>query len=171
DNDEAEQSPPLRLARGNLSTFEGLQYPTADKCCVVHALEARRKRLPGILTEVAVCRAGRDDEVVIGQVEPIGEDLAPFSVNPGNRRQHYLDIELVAENGPYGHGDVGRRQPGGRNLIEQWLEQVVVLSVEECDASRCMPQRSSAGDATESCSDDDHTGQALDVKSLLARQL
>jgi hypothetical protein len=66
DNDEAKQSPPFRLARGHLSMFEGLEYATADKCCVVHALEARRKRLPSILTEVAVRRAGRDDKVVIG---------------------------------------------------------------------------------------------------------
>src|SRR5262249_19467824 len=108
DNDEAEQSPPLLLARGHLSMFEGLQHPTADKCCVVHALEAWRKGSPGVLTEVAVRRTGRDDEVVVGYAEPIGQHLAPVSVDAGHCRQHHLGIELVAENSPYGNGNVTR---------------------------------------------------------------
>src|SRR5258707_7736686 len=66
DNDEAEKPPPLRLARGHLSTVEGLEHPTADKCFVVHALHSWRNGRPGVVTEVAVRRAGRDDKVVIG---------------------------------------------------------------------------------------------------------
>ena len=46
---------------------------------------------------------------------------------------------------------------------------MVVLLVDERDASRGMPQRSSAGDTTESCSDDDDTRQALEAKGRLAR--
>jgi hypothetical protein len=38
---------------------------------------------------------------------------------------------------------------------------VVVMPIDQCDAGRGMPQRSSASDATESCSNDDDTGQAL----------
>src|SRR5215472_12580091 len=83
-------------------------YPTPDKSCVFHALEAWRKGCPGVFTEVAMRRAGRDDEVVVGYAEPIGQHLAPLSVDAGHCRQHHLGIELVAENSPYGNGNVTR---------------------------------------------------------------
>src|SRR4029077_12291885 len=120
---------------------------------------------PGVLTEIAVCRASGDDEVVVWQFEPISDHLAPRGVDPGNGRQQHLGIELVAENSPYGDGNVSGRQARGRNLVKQWLEEVVVLSIDECDASRGMAQRSRASDATEPCSDDHYTGQPLEVKS------
>src|SRR5258706_15576807 len=110
------------------------------------------------------------EEVAKGWLDPLHQPPPPLSVEAGDGRQHHLGIELVTENSPYGDGNVSRRQRGGRNLVEQWLEQVVVLPVDECDASRGMPQRSSASDASKSCSNNDDTGQALEVKSRLARQ-
>src|SRR5215469_11156836 len=69
---------------------------------------AWRKGCPRVFTEVAVRRAGRDDEVVVGYAELIGEHLAPLSVDAGHCRQHHLGIELVAENSSYGDGNVSR---------------------------------------------------------------
>jgi hypothetical protein len=70
------------------------------------------------LTEIAACRTDRDDEVVVGQLEPIGEHLAAGGVDSDNRRQQHLGIELIAKNSPYGDGNVSRRQAGSRNLVE-----------------------------------------------------
>src|SRR6516165_9162758 len=99
------------------------------------------------------------------------QHLTPLSIEAGDGRQHQLGIELVTENSPYGDGNVSRRQRGGRNLVEQWLEQVVVMPIDQRNAGRGMPQSSRASDTTESCSNDDDTGQAHEVKSRLARQL
>ncbi len=39
-----------------------------------------------------------------------------------------------------GDGDVGRAQRGGRHLVEQRLEQMMIRAVDDRDPHRCPPQ-------------------------------
>lgn len=53
-------------------------------------------------------------------------------------------------------GDVGRRQPGRRHLVEQWLKEVMVLPVDQGDVRRRLGKPLRDSEAGEAGADDDH---------------
>ena len=66
DDDERQQAL-LRVGIGlALGGLEGQQHPPPDLQRIVERLEARRPRRPFGMAEIGVRRAGRDDQIVVG---------------------------------------------------------------------------------------------------------
>ncbi len=75
--------------------------------------------------------AGGNDDRAVRQRRAALEDHAPGGgVDGGHRAQHHPQVALAAEDPADRRGDVGRRQAGGGDLIQQRLEDVMVVPVD-----------------------------------------
>ena len=93
---------------------------------------------PVIVAEIGVGDARRQDQdVVIDRA--VGQD-DPFLGHVDGRGvgQHHADVRLMAEDPADRRGDVGRAERGGRHLVEQRLEEVVVGAVDDRDPARAL---------------------------------
>jgi hypothetical protein len=61
----------------------------------------------------------------------------------------------MAQNAADGLGDVGRRKHGKRDLIKQWLKDVMVAAVDEGDVDREVSEPFGCVEPGESATDDD----------------
>ena len=105
-------------------------------------LEAGRMRGPFVAAEIAVARAGREDQPVI--VERARRCRAARcsgrASTPVDLVEQHADVARFGEDRADRRGDVGRRQGGGRDLVEQGLEQVMVAPVDQRDVDgACRP--------------------------------
>jgi hypothetical protein len=135
DQDEREERPLLRRIALTLRSLERGQDPPPDLERVLDGLEAGRERRPGVVPEVRVRRAGREDEEV--ERQPIAvRDLngARRQIDRRHVAEDHLGVGLPPQHAADRRGDVGRVQGGGRDLVQQRLEQVVVPAIH--DASR-----------------------------------
>src|SRR5688572_25916243 len=57
-----------------------------------------------------------------------------------HRVHQHGHIGMIAQNGSNGLGDVGRGEAGGRDLVKQWLEKMMVLTVHNGDTRPWMPE-------------------------------
>ena len=105
-----------------------------------------RGRGPVVVTEIGVLRAGREDQVVVGNAAALGDHLAPRRVDARHLAEHDIDVPRARQDAADRRGDVGRREPGGRHLIEQRLEQVIVVLVDDGDVER-LPASALAADS------------------------
>jgi hypothetical protein len=65
---------------------------------------------------------GGDDEMVERNAAAFRDHFVARGIDARNFGEDDPSVLLPAENSPNRRGDVCRRQPGGRNLIEQRLE-------------------------------------------------
>src|SRR5919206_568525 len=86
---------------------------------------------------------------------PVDHDLAPRLVDAGDAAELDARVRLSGQDGADRPGDVGRREGGGRYLVEQGLEQVVVAPVDQDDVDRGAGERPGAGEAAEASPEDD----------------
>ena len=100
-------------------------------------LEPGREALPLVVAEVRVGRAGGDDQVVVGELA-VGR-AAPV-VRRGRTPVASASSTVVffcfAQDRAERIGDVARVERGGRDLVEQRLEQMVVAPVDQRDLHR-----------------------------------
>ena len=82
----------------------------------------------------------------------------PRDVDAGDLAEHDVDVLRARQNAADRRGDVGGRKSGGRDLIEQRLEQVIVVLVDDRDVERRSGKRLCGGQSAESGSDDDDAG-------------
>ena len=81
DHDEGEQAPPLSRVVAPLGLLEGGQDAAADAGGVVDLLQAGRDALPVVVAEIGVPRAGRQHEIVVGDVAVLERDGAALLVD------------------------------------------------------------------------------------------
>ena len=110
------------------------------------ALEPGGDRLPLVVPEVGMPRAGRDDQIVVREAVPIGEVHLP-----GRRRRSRSPRPAAlpcssASEGSTGWGQAMSRgvERRGRDLVQHRLEQVVVPSVHDGDPHRRILRRRAA---------------------------
>ena len=150
----------VRMA-GDLGALEGDQDALAHLGGVDDALQPRGEGRPGVLAEIAVLgTGGQDQEVIVDRAGGIREHLPGPRVDAGDLGQQDRRVALLGKNTADGPGDVGRRQVGGRHLIQQRLEQVVVALVDDDHVDRRVPQLLGRRQAAEAGADDDHTRSA-----------
>ena len=81
-------------------------------------------------------------------------DLASAKIEAHHLAQQHLDVLVPGDNLADGRGDLGRREPGGRHLIQQRLKSVMVLAIDQRDLDRQTGQRLGSLQATEAAADD-----------------
>ena len=101
---------------------------------VLQRLQTRRERLPLVMAEIGVSRAGREHQRVIGNAVAVIEQHA-FSrridaADIGEQRRDFVTVAQQIADRP---GDLGCRKRGGRDLIEQRLEQMMVAAIDQRD--------------------------------------
>ena len=151
----------IALRRQPLGGLERLQQPAPDVDGVGDGLEAGRVLLPLIVPEIVVMRPGREDQVIIGNGTVAHLNKAPLGVHAGDFPKQHLGVLLSPQHMADRRADVGRRERGGRHLIEQGLEEVVVLPVDERHMHRRMGQRAGGTQSAEPAADDDDTWQGI----------
>ncbi len=75
--------------------------------------------------------------------------------HPLDFTQHDEGIFLPAKNHADRLSDVGRRQSSAGNLVKQWLEQVVVIAIDDGKLDGSVLQRPGAEESPEATTDDD----------------
>jgi hypothetical protein len=105
-----------------LGCLKGQQNSPAHIRRIFHGFQSRREPGPFIVPKVAVPRAGRDDEVVVGNTEVAHNHLAPVEVDVGHGAEQDANIRLIAKEAADWSGDVGRGESSGRDLIQQRLK-------------------------------------------------
>ncbi len=114
------------------------------------------------MTEVGVARAGGEDQRVIAHHRAVfGPHLPGLGVDPGHPRQQGFDVAAAPHQGPDRPGDLGGRQGGGGDLVEQGLEQMMVALIDKGDARPGALQRLHRLQSAEARPHDDHAGTAL----------
>ena len=89
------------------------------------------------------------DRAVCGD-QPLGSGL-----ETRHFRHAELEILLATQHRADRPRDLFRLEPGGSDLIQEGLEQVVVVPVHEHDVHRCFAQRARRAQSTEPRTDDD----------------
>ena len=101
---------------------------------VFQRLQARRERLPLVMAEIGVTRAGGENQRVVGHGVAVIEQHAlgrgVDAADGGKQRRHLRAVAQEIADRP---GDLGGRQRGGRDLVEQRLEQMMVAAVDQRD--------------------------------------
>ncbi len=121
--------------------FKRKQHAAADFERVFDGLQARSEGLPIIVTEVGVRGAGGDHQVVVGKLllrclyDAAGEVEVLDFLKQGD------DIGVAAEDCPDRSGDFAGGEASGGDLVEQWLEGVVIFAVDDGDLNRGAGQR------------------------------
>ena len=137
-----------------LGLLEGEQDAAADLERVLEALETGRERLPVLVAEIGVARAGREHEVVVAEAAVFQHELVRRDVDRHGLREQHAGVGLAAQDGADRVRDVGGREPGSRDLVEQRLEEMVVAAVDERHVHRRAAERLGGGEAAEAAADD-----------------
>ena len=88
------------------------------------------------MAEVRLAGAGGHDQTVVGHVErhvgnPARVHHPPVEVEPGDLGELDGHVPRLAEHVSQRRRDLTRWQDAGGHLVQQWLEEVVVPSVEQ----------------------------------------
>ena len=121
-----------------LGALEGEQDAPANRGGVLERLQAGRERLPFVMAEIGVARAGGEDQRVVGQRCAVIEQHAlRRDVDAGRRvASSVVHFGPVAQQMADRPGDLRGRERRRRDLVEQRLEQMVVAAVDERDRDR-----------------------------------
>jgi len=137
--------------------FERHENLFAQPECVVQGLQTRCVRGPVILAEIAVPCSGRQDKRVVVHIEPAARfDRLPGRIHADDPVQQHLGVALTAQYVADRHGYFGRRQSRGRDLIQKWLEKVMVLLVNDRHVNRGFCQFPGSRQPAKTGSDDDN---------------
>ena len=85
DDHEGEQPALLGLVLGQLGALEREQEAPADVGRVLDPFQAGRERRPFVMTEIGMRRAGREDQIVVGDADRIGVDARASASTPVTR--------------------------------------------------------------------------------------
>ena len=170
DNDEGEQAHPLGVILNHFRPLEGEQKPPPDLGRVGDVLEPGRKRRPVVMAEIGMGRSRGEHQIVVGKVDLAGVDAARREVDRGHPRHGDAGILLLPQDGADRPGDVGWRQRGSGDLVEQRLKTVMVVGVDDhhvgIDIRKCL----GCLQAAEAGSGDDHPRSRLTVHALSPRR-
>src|SRR5690606_9521136 len=94
-------------------------------------------------------------QVVVALGPVFKEDAPRPRVDTGDLRHQYRRVLLPAKNAPNRPGDVRWRQRRGRHLVQKRLEKMMILLVDQQDASVCVLQGPRRTETAEPAADDD----------------
>ena len=137
--------------------FEGQQHAAADFKRVLNRLKAWRVRLPIIVTEISMARAGGDDQIVVRNFLIGSFDEAVFKIEAADLSHEHFNIFARGKNRTDRRGDFSRGEPGGCDLIQQRLKGMEVLTVNDGDLHWSVRQRLRGVEAAETGSNDNYT--------------
>jgi hypothetical protein len=117
--------------------LERLKKPTADLASIIERLETGREGLPFVVTEIAVPGPRCDHEEVVRNLTVIPQPYALATcIHAFGLSQQDRHVPLPTQHPTNRDGDVARNKRGGRHLIRQGLEQVVIRPIDQCDSYR-----------------------------------
>jgi hypothetical protein len=135
--------------------LERQQNASANAGRVFDALEPRCEINPIVVTEVGMRRACRDHEIVVRNWTRAGLNGSPCEVDAADLRHQHRRIALLPQDVPDRPSDLGRRQRGGRDLVEQRLEAMMVLTIDYGHVDGHAIERLRCFEPAEACADDD----------------
>ena len=137
----------------HLGLLERIEHPGPHDVRVLEGLESGGHRFP-VVAVVVGPNAGRDHEVIPGDLQLVGDHHASVEVETFDLGLDDGHVSLVAEHSPERCGDRAVVKDSGRHLVEERLEERVVASIEERDVNVRSVKHSDAGDAAKAPSDD-----------------
>jgi len=128
----------LSSRRRSLGSFEisvasNAKHVLANRERVGQRLDAGREGLPFVMTEIGVSGTRRDHQEVVRRALLADQHQPLRRIDPRHRLHEHGGIGLPAENRTDWSRDRVGRQSGGGHLIEQWLKQVIVVSIDQRD--------------------------------------
>jgi len=112
------------------------------------------------VTEVRVADAGGHDQAMERELGAVVEDDEPIT-DPAHLAEPDRCIGLAAKYRSDRGGDVGGVQAGGRDLVQERLEHVVVSAVDDEHLDRSVGQRLCGREPAEPATDDDDPLDAI----------
>jgi hypothetical protein len=85
------------------------------------------------MTEIGVIGPRREDEIIIRKVDPVRSHDLLREIETIDLAQDDPDVPVPGEDAADRPSDVGGRERGGRDLIEEGLEEVLVPLVDDGD--------------------------------------
>ena len=157
-NDHKSQQRPTTLGmRLRFRALERQEDVAPDSRRVLDALEAGRMVLPTVAAEIAVPGAGRQDQpVIVERIAASEEKLSAVGGNSGRFVQQHPDVPGAGKDRADRCRDIRRRQRGSRDLIEQWLEQMVIAPIHQSHVDGLSGQPPGSRKPAESHTDDHH---------------
>ncbi len=134
----------------HLGHLERAEDAAADLERVVERLHAGCVQRELIVTEVRLPHAGRHDQAVVRHfdriVERAGcEDDPPVEIETGDLGQLDADVLVALQRVAQRNRDMTLRENGGGHVVEEWLEQMMVASVEQDDVDRLSAEEPAGG--------------------------
>ena len=161
---------PFATARGiglALGHLVGQEHAAADLERVLDALEAGGERRPAVVAEVRVGGAGREHQVVVGELAVLEHERLGRDVDRHRLRQQHRDVRPPAEHAPDRGRDVGGVQGGRGHLVEEGLEEVVVPPVHDGHLRGGALEGLGGVQPAETAADDDDLGPGAAHESSL----
>ena len=124
--------------------LEGQQNPLADFGRVDDALEAGRLHRPLVMAEIGVVGPGRQDQIIVAEVDAVRAHDLLLEIDALDFSEHHPDVRAPREDAPDRPRDIGGRKRGGRDLIEERLEEMVVPLVDDGDVEGPFARRLAA---------------------------
>jgi hypothetical protein len=107
------------------------------------------------MAEIGVARAGGEHQRVVGQpIAVIEQHVAATGIDADNGRKQRRHLRPPAHEMTDRPGDLGRGERGGRDLIQQRLEQMMVAAVDQRDFHRRPGQPEGGLQSAETGADD-----------------
>ena len=101
------------------------------------------------MTEVCVGGPGGDDQKVVVECLPLGDYLLLLQLEIQYFFKQHFNIGMGSKYPSNRSRDFSRGEAGGRDLVEEWLEGVVVSAVNDRDLHRQPGDTASGGEASE----------------------
>src|SRR5262249_13697871 len=132
--------------------------PPPDLQRVLEALEPGREDFPVLVAEVRVAGACRQDERVVSDLAPVERETPRGEIHLLDFGQEDRDVPRAAQDRPQRGRDVRGIQRGGRPLVEERLEQMVVAAVEQRDPHGLPRERARRVEAAEAAAHHHYMG-------------
>ncbi|MNU59818.1 hypothetical protein D3C71_489930 [compost metagenome] len=137
DDDEGQQRLPFLFTGRQFGPFEGQQQAAADCRCIFKRLEAGGGALPLVTAKIGVARAGGQHQRIeadhLTRTQMHGPRGPIYAIHLRKQGRDLLAVTIEMADRP---GDFGCRESRRRNLIKQWLEQVMITTIYQCNTDR-----------------------------------
>src|SRR6266404_4421472 len=140
-----------------LGQFEGQENATSDFERIFDRLETGGQRLPLFVTEVGVGCPGGDDQKVVIEHLLFRDDFLLFQVEIEDFFKQHLNVGVASQYPADGRRYFAGREAGGRDLVEQRLEGVMIFPVNDCDLNGEAGDAAGGGEASETGAHDHHS--------------
>jgi hypothetical protein len=125
-----------------LRALEREQDPGADVERIFQRFQSGRVRRPGVVAEIAVHRAGGDDQIVVRDVGAVIElHFFPGGIDGAHVTHEHRHVALAGEDVADRRRDCRRGQSGGCHLVQQRREKMVVGAIDDGNVGLRLAQR------------------------------